>query len=138
MKKYVILIMMILVMLPSAIGVAQDADGIETEFLFDIQIDLPNAPHDVGNTPYGGRSIYPIIGGTVEGPMIKGEILNGADYGLGRSDDAFELNVHLVIRTDDDALIYMTYAGIVYFPEDATVIGELSHSLKPVPNNMRG
>ena len=105
-------------MLPATIAVAQDSEGIETEFLFDIQLELPDSSHWVGDTPYGGRNVFPIIGGTVEGPMIKGEVLHGADYGLGRADESFELDVRLVFRTDDDALINMYYIGLIFETED--------------------
>jgi predicted ester cyclase len=102
-----------------------NAVGIDTEFLFDIQIDL-DPQHEVGSTPYGGRTFWPISGGTVEGPMIKGKILDGADWSLDRADGASVLNVRLVILTDDDALIYFYYTGIVYFPDDGDYYWRIS------------
>jgi len=67
----------------------------------------------VGETPHGMRRIIPIIGGTVEGPKIKGEILNGgADWQILRADGVTELEAHYQFRTDDGTLIYVKNTGI--------------------------
>ena len=67
----------------------------------------------VGETPHGTRRIIPIIGGTVEGPKIKGEILNGgADWQILRADGVTELEAHYQFRTDDGTLIYVKNTGI--------------------------
>ena len=67
----------------------------------------------VGETPHGTRRIIPIIGGTVEGPKIKGEILNGgADWQILRADGVSELEAHYQFRTDDGTLIYVKNTGI--------------------------
>lgn len=67
----------------------------------------------VGETPHGTRRIIPIIGGTVEGPTIKGEILNGgADWQILRADGVTELEAHYQFRTDDGTLIYVKNTGI--------------------------
>lgn len=67
----------------------------------------------VGQTPHGTRRIIPIIGGTVEGPKIKGEILNGgADWQILRADGVTELEAHYQFRTDDGTLIYVKNTGI--------------------------
>jgi Protein of unknown function (DUF3237) len=94
---------------------------VETEFLFNLHADLA-APYDVGNSPYGSRVIWPVTGGTIEGPEVSGVILaGGADWSLVRSDGAFELDVRLTILTDDEEIIYMQYPGISYTsPEGET------------------
>jgi Protein of unknown function (DUF3237) len=123
MKKYLLLFTFILLAALSQIFVlAQDNteqdSGIETEFLFDIRLD-GTAPYQFSGGPYGDRSFFPITGGTVEGPEINGQILDGgSDWSLGRADGVFELDVRLTIRTDDDQIIYMSYVGIVYFPPE--------------------
>ena len=67
----------------------------------------------VGETPHGTRRIIPIIVGTVEGPNIKGEILNGgADWQILRADGVTELEAHYQFRTDDGTLIYVKNTGI--------------------------
>jgi len=83
------------------------------EHLYDMHADL-EAPQVVGATPLGMRQIFIVKGGTVEGPRIKGELLpGGGDWALIRSDGAVQLDVRATIRTDDGALIYGTYSGLI-------------------------
>jgi len=57
--------------------------------------------------------IYPVVSGTVRGPRINGTLLPvGADWNLHRRDGCSELDVQIVIETDDGALVYCYYRGI--------------------------
>ena len=40
----------------------------------------------------------------------------GGDWLSIRADGVGELDVRVVLQTDDDALIYMHYPGVLYFP----------------------
>lgn len=83
------------------------------EHLFDMHADL-EPPQVVGPTPLGMRQIFPVRTGTVEGPRIRGKVLpGGGDWALVRSDGAIQLDVRATMRTDDDALIYCTYGGLI-------------------------
>lgn len=67
----------------------------------------------VGETPHGIRRIIPIIGGTFEGPNMKGEILDGgADWQIVRKDGVTELEAHYQIKTDDGVIIYVKNVGL--------------------------
>src|SRR5262245_40768100 len=84
---------------------------IKTEFLFKITLQVPSIAN-LGNTPYGGRRIAQVASGTFEGPKLKGEVLpGGGDWLLLRHDDTLQLDVRLILQTDDKQLIYMTYKG---------------------------
>lgn len=86
---------------------------LEYEFLCEM-IGQVSEPQIVGQCPKGMRTIYPVTGGTINGPKIKGEVLPfGADWLLIRSDGAGELDVRVTIRTDDGELIYIHYQGIL-------------------------
>lgn len=112
--------------LPMAIelGMVSDSSAlpVETEYLFDLIITLDaESSNSSGGGPYGSRESILISGGRIEGPEINGEILYGSDYGISRADDVFELRVQLLIRTDDDQIIYMSYNGIIHTtPEGET------------------
>lgn len=83
------------------------------EFLCEIVGDLGD-PQAIGDTPYGVRVIFPITGGTVQGPRINGEALPfGADWIMLRKDGVGELDVRATIRTEDGALIYVAYRGLL-------------------------
>jgi Protein of unknown function (DUF3237) len=69
---------------------------------------------ELGQTPAGGRRVFPVSGGSFEGARLKGTVspLIGSDLLLIRADGAFQQDVRLLLVTDDDALILMTYRGI--------------------------
>lgn len=91
---------------------------LKTEFLFELSLDLEK-PQSLAATPYGDRYIYPIIGGTFEGPRLKGEVLSGGgDWLRRRRDGVSELDVRATLRTDDGHLIYTYYRGVFRATDD--------------------
>ncbi|GAA4503701.1 DUF3237 domain-containing protein [Actinoallomurus oryzae] len=89
----------------------KDVGEIQTEFLFDIVVDL-NPRLNFGRGPVGQRVLFGSAGGTFEGPRLRGEVLpGGGDWALFRPDGAMLLDVRLALRTDDGALLHMTYGG---------------------------
>jgi hypothetical protein len=84
---------------------------ITTVHLFDMVVDL--APRlDFGSGPLGQRVLFRSAGGSFVGPRLRGEVLDGGgDWALFRLDGAMTLDVRLALRTDDDALVHMTYGG---------------------------
>ena len=94
------------------------------EFVCELKVRL-KAPYIVGETPHGMRRIIPIIGGSFEGPKMKGEILDGGgDWQIVRKDGVAELEAHYQIITDDGVTIYIKNTGLrVATPEVAVRIG---------------
>ncbi len=84
---------------------------ITTAHLFDMVVDL--SPRlDFGNGPHGKRVLFPSAGGSFAGPRLRGEVLEvGGDWTLFRPNGTMTLDVRLALRTDDDALLHMTYGG---------------------------
>ena len=73
----------------------------------------------VGATPGAYRRIGVVPGGSFEGERLSGEVLDGgSDWQTVRNDGATTLNVRLVLKTKDDALICMTYHGVRHGPPD--------------------
>ena len=78
-------------------------------------------PIQIGKTPFGERIIYPVSGGTFEGPKIKGKILaNGGDWVLRLSSTTSKLDVRVVLETEDGDLIYTYYEGFIHMNSDGT------------------
>lgn len=63
----------------------------------------------VGQTPNAFRRIGVIQGGVFEGERLSGEVVSGNDWQVVRTDSSIKLDVRLVLRTMDGALIVMTY-----------------------------
>ena len=72
------------------------------------------APLAVGRGPYGTRQIFEVVGGTFEGPKLRGKLLPcGGDWFLVSDDGVGRLDVRATLQTHDDALIYATYGGVL-------------------------
>jgi Protein of unknown function (DUF3237) len=99
---------------------------LSSRHLFTITIEL-HPIYDLGPTPAGHRRIVPVSGGKFQGERLRGEILPhaGSDLLITRADGAFQQDVRLALRTDDDALILMTYRGVRHSsPEVAARIAQ--------------
>jgi len=82
------------------------------EFLFEEKVLLEPA-QELGITTYGNRRIINIVGGTFEGPKLKGKIVSGgADWQTVRADGTADLVAQYTLQTDDGALIYIVNEGI--------------------------
>lgn len=88
-------------------------------WLYDAHVDL-GAPLMVGPTPEGVRAIFPVTGGTLAGPRLKGRFLpqGGGDWARIRPDGSVALDVRALVETDDGALIHLTYGGRIIIPPD--------------------
>lgn len=65
----------------------------------------------IGETPAGLRRIAPVTGGTFTGDRLNGTVIGGADWVINRPDGVMVIDVRLTLKTDDGALIYLTYQG---------------------------
>ena len=67
----------------------------------------------VENGPQGTRTIVQILGGRFEGPRLKATVQTPAgDWITNRADGSYRLDVRMTLKTDDGALILVTYNGI--------------------------
>ena len=90
---------------------------IQMKHLFNMPVEVEMPLQMVGATPIGERRIAKVTGGSFAGPELKGTILpGGGDWLLLRADGVLQLDVRVTLKTDDDALIYMTYRGFRHGP----------------------
>jgi hypothetical protein len=86
----------------------------------------------VGATPGAFRRIGVVPGGSFEGERLSGEVLDGgSDWQTVRADGATTLNVRLVLKTKDDALIAMSYQGMRHGPPDVVEKIEKGEAVDP-------
>jgi hypothetical protein len=92
---------------------------VETEFLFEARIALA-APMHVGQTRNGYRMIVNVAGGRFEGPRLSGEVIpmSGADWARIRTDGTGALDVRMCLRTDDGAILYVFWHGLMVATEE--------------------
>lgn len=78
----------------------------------------------------GKRRIIPITGGRVDGPLVKGEILNnGADWQVVTQDGVAVIDTRYLLKMDDGEYVYLQTRGMRYGP--AGVMAEVAQG-KPV------
>jgi Protein of unknown function (DUF3237) len=82
------------------------------EFVYECDATLTPAV-EMGKTVEGQRRIIPITGGTVRGPNIRAELLNGGwDWNLSRNDGAGSVEAAYYMKTDDGILIRIVNKGV--------------------------
>jgi hypothetical protein len=86
----------------------------------------------VGATPGVNRRIGLVSGGSFNGERLSGEVIDGgSDWQAVRADGSTALDVRLVLKTDDDAVIVMTYGGVRHGPADVIARMEGGEAVDP-------
>jgi hypothetical protein len=81
-------------------------------FAFELRVTV-GAPVEIGQVPHGRRRIVSILGGTFEGPSIKGKVVpGGADWQIIQPDGFSELDTRYMLETDKGQIVYVQNAGI--------------------------
>lgn len=82
---------------------------LHTEYLFtmDIAVGTPQAVSQ-------GLRVVPVIGGSVTGPALTGEVIDGAsaDWLRVEPDGTAHMDVRFTIKAASGALVYVQYSGI--------------------------
>jgi Protein of unknown function (DUF3237) len=104
----------------NAVDVPNALRILQSRPLFVMQLDVN--PYQIpGATPAGFRRIGVVPGGSFVGERLHGKVLEGGnDWQFVRADGAATLDVRLVLKTHDEALIAMSYKGIRYVTAEIT------------------
>ena len=112
-------------------GKSLSPPSLRTEYAFTARAALAPAIV-IGKGPEGLRRYVPILGGTVQGPMLQGEILSaGGDSQVLRADDVLDVEARYVVRTADGVNVNIVNRGMRHGP--AEVIARLSSGAKVDP-----
>lgn len=90
---------------------------IESELLCTLSVDVGEVL-SMGLGPIGERRRVDILGGTFEGPRMKGTVLPGADWQLLRSDGVLDLDARYALRAEDGALVHVLSQGMRHGPPE--------------------
>ena len=82
---------------------------LDTEYLFTMDIAV-GPPQPVSE----GLRVVPVVGGTVRGPALTGEVINGAsaDWLRVEADGTAHMDVRFTVRAASGALVLVSYSGI--------------------------
>jgi hypothetical protein len=102
------------------------------ELLFKMSLEVAE-PDQIGHTHAGDRRVIGVSGGVFEGPGLKGRVLpGGSDWIVVRRDGVLVQDVRIVLQTDDDHNILMSYRGMRHGPE--AVIERVDSGEDPDPS----
>jgi len=92
--------------------------GLASTHLFDMTV-VVDPIYDYGATPVAERDVAIVQGGRFQGPRMRGVIMpGGSDWRMTRADGVIRLDVRLVLQTDDQALIGVSYIGLRHGPPE--------------------
>ena len=113
-----LLLMALLAAFTIKVSAQVNPEAPQLEFALQLKVTLGEA-FGIDNTQHGRRTVIPITGGTFEGPLLKGTIINGgADYQLN-AENRTELEAIYCIKTDDGIYIHVRNRGIIANGKDA-------------------
>jgi hypothetical protein len=99
----------------SSSDVLSPAPTLVPEFRFTATL---RPPVDFGAGPFGGRVYFEVTGGRAEGDRFRADVLpGGGDWVLMGPDGFARLDVRVGFRTDDGALVYAHYRGLLELNE---------------------
>ena len=118
MKKLLFTVLLTVTALTAVAQTYPPKDTPQLEFALQLRVTLGEA-FSIDKTQHGRRTVIPITGGTFEGPLLKGTIINGgADYQLN-AENRTELEAIYCIKTDDGIYIHVRNRGIIASGKDA-------------------
>ena len=85
---------------------------LRTRPLLAIRLDV-RGPMPVIAVPGAGRRIGVVTGGSFDGERLSGTVMDGgSDWQTLKADGSVALDVRLILKTNDDAHVAMTYRGV--------------------------
>ncbi len=118
MRKLLFTVLLTVTALTAVAQTYPPKDTPQLEFALQLRVTLGEA-FSIDKTQHGRRTVIPITGGTFEGPLLKGTIINGgADYQLN-AENRTELEAIYCIKTDDGIYIHVRNRGIIANGKDA-------------------
>ena len=91
---------------------------LQFEYLCAIKADLGELK-SMGQAPLGERRVVDILGGTFEGPLMRGVVLGGgADWQIARSDGVLELDARYALREERGGLVQVISQGMRHGPPE--------------------
>ena len=72
----------------------------------------------LGPGPLGERRVVDILGGSFEGPGLRGTVLPGADWQIVRQDGVLDIDARYVLREERGGLVRVVSQGYRHGPPD--------------------
>ena len=87
--------------------------SLPVRHLYKITLETAGSPIVLPAGPQGTRMLVGVTGGRFEGERLSGTVIEpGGDWVTQRADGSIKLDVRVVLKTDDEASILVTYNGV--------------------------
>jgi hypothetical protein len=73
---------------------------------------------NMGAAPFGERRVVYITGGAFAGPLLRGDVMAGADWQVARRDGALELDARYALREARGGLVQVISQGLRHGPPE--------------------
>ncbi len=81
--------------------------------LYKVTLETDGIPIMIPGAPQGTRMLIAVKGGSFEGPRLSGTVVApGGDWVTQRADGSIKLDLRMTLKTNDDAMIFVSYNGI--------------------------
>ncbi len=91
--------------------------GPRFEFLMSLAVDVGEVV-SMGEGPLGERRVVGILGGTFEGPALRGEVLPGADWQIARKDGVLDIDARYALKEQGGGVIRVVSQGYRHGPAE--------------------
>jgi hypothetical protein len=85
------------------------------EFLAKLVVDVGEVV-SMGTGPLGERRVVGILGGSFEGPGMRGEVLPGADWQIARADGVLDIDAQYALREAGGSIVRVVSQGYRHAP----------------------
>lgn len=90
--------------------------ALRFEFLVKLMIDVGDLI-SLGPGPLGERRVVSILGGTFEGPGLRGEVLpGGADWQIARTDGVLDIDARYALKDSGGGIVRVVSQGYRHGP----------------------
>jgi hypothetical protein len=103
---------------PLTFWTTEDRHGLQLEFLLGLDVEVGEIV-SMGTGPFGEKRVVSILGGTFDGPLLRGRVVaGGADWQTVRSDGVIEVDARYVIEESNGGRIQVVSQGYRHGPPE--------------------
>jgi hypothetical protein len=114
-RLIVVVVVVALMTVPASSQELKPTVEVRLEYLMTLEV-----PMDIPQLVGARRVVNVPAGGTLRGPKINGTVVApSGDWLYNMPDGSSRLDVRLMVKTDDNELIFMEYGGVMAFPKEA-------------------
>jgi hypothetical protein len=102
---------------PTHSGSVAQGPAPQLEYLFALSAEVGETV-SLGPGPLGERRVVDILGGSFEGPQMRGAVLRGQDWQIARSDGVLDIDARYALREERGGTVRVVSQGYRHGPPE--------------------